>query len=57
MKKERAFTGEPFRKPERTLGGIFRLQGSSQILCQKDIKDIEGIPKLLLRLEGNEFAR
>jgi 5S rRNA maturation endonuclease (ribonuclease M5) len=23
-----------------------------KILCQKDIKDIEGIPKLLLRLEG-----
>jgi 5S rRNA maturation endonuclease (ribonuclease M5) len=25
-----------------------------KILCQKDIKDVEGIPKLLLRLEGNE---
>jgi 5S rRNA maturation endonuclease (ribonuclease M5) len=24
-----------------------------QILCQKDVKDIEGIPKLLDRLEGN----
>lgn len=24
-----------------------------RILCQKDIKDIEGIPKLLDRLEGN----
>jgi 5S rRNA maturation endonuclease (ribonuclease M5) len=23
-----------------------------KILCQKDIKDVEGIPKLLLRLEG-----
>ncbi len=23
-----------------------------KILCQKDIKDIEGIPKLILRLEG-----
>jgi 5S rRNA maturation endonuclease (ribonuclease M5) len=25
-----------------------------KILCQKEIKDIEGIPKLLMRLEGNE---
>ncbi|OGW39903.1 MAG: hypothetical protein A2Y97_07200 [Nitrospirae bacterium RBG_13_39_12] len=25
-----------------------------KILCQKDIRDIEGIPKLLRRLEGNE---
>jgi 5S rRNA maturation endonuclease (ribonuclease M5) len=25
-----------------------------RILCQKEIKDIEGIPKLLRRLEGNE---
>jgi hypothetical protein len=24
------------------------------MLCQKEIKDIEGIPKLLKRLEGNE---
>jgi len=23
-----------------------------KVLCQKDVKDIEGIPKLLLRLEG-----
>jgi 5S rRNA maturation endonuclease (ribonuclease M5) len=23
-----------------------------KILCQKDVKDIEGIPKLFLRLEG-----
>ena len=28
-----------------------------KILCQKDIKDVEGIPKLLLRLEGNEYPR
>lgn len=28
-----------------------------KILCQKDIKDIEGIPKLLSRLEGNEYTR
>ncbi|MEW6674937.1 MAG: toprim domain-containing protein [Nitrospirota bacterium] len=27
-----------------------------KILCQKDIKDIEGIPKLLNRLEGNEIS-
>ena len=25
-----------------------------RLLCQKEIKDIEGIPKLLRRLEGNE---
>ncbi|MCX5718937.1 MAG: hypothetical protein NT055_03050 [Nitrospirae bacterium] len=28
-----------------------------KILCQKEIKDIEGIPKLLRRLEGNEGSR
>jgi 5S rRNA maturation endonuclease (ribonuclease M5) len=28
-----------------------------KILCQKDIKDVEGIPKLLLRLEGHEYPR
>jgi len=27
-----------------------------RILCQKEIKDIEGIPKLLRRLEGNEHS-
>ena len=27
-----------------------------KILCQKDIKDIEGIPKLLRRLEANETS-
>lgn len=27
-----------------------------QILCQKDIKDIEGIPKLLKKLKGDEAA-
>lgn len=31
---------------------VFR--GIIKILCQKDVKDIEGIPKLLLRLEGSE---
>ena len=29
-------------------------RGIIKILCQKDIKDIEGIPKLLGRLEGDE---
>lgn len=29
-----------------------------KILCQKDVKDVEGIPRLLMRLEGgNETAR
>jgi 5S rRNA maturation endonuclease (ribonuclease M5) len=28
-----------------------------KILCQKEIKDVEGIPKLLMRLEGNEYSR
>ena len=28
-----------------------------KILCQKDIKDIEGIPKLLKKLEGDETTR
>ena len=31
-------------------------RGILKILCQKDIKDIEGIPGLLLRLEGNEYS-
>lgn len=28
-----------------------------RLLCQKEIKDIEGIPKLLRRLEGDESPR
>jgi len=28
-----------------------------KVHCQKEIKDIEGIPKLLMRLEGNEAPR
>jgi hypothetical protein len=32
-------------------------RGIIKILCQKDIKDIEGIPKLLGRLEGDEYPR
>lgn len=27
-----------------------------KILCQKDIKDIEGIPKLIMRLEGHRHT-
>jgi 5S rRNA maturation endonuclease (ribonuclease M5) len=39
---------------------VFR--GIIKVLCQKDIKDIEGIPRLLERLEGlrshgNEYSR
>jgi 5S rRNA maturation endonuclease (ribonuclease M5) len=34
---------------------VFR--GIIKILCQKDIKDVEGIPKLLGRLEGCEYPR
>jgi 5S rRNA maturation endonuclease (ribonuclease M5) len=32
-------------------------RGILKVLCQKDIKDIEGIPKLLGRLEGDEYPR
>lgn len=32
-------------------------RGIIKILCQKDIKDVEGIPKLLGRLEGDEQTR
>ncbi|MDA8238946.1 MAG: hypothetical protein M0Z67_01105 [Nitrospiraceae bacterium] len=32
-------------------------RGIIKVLCQKDIKDIEGIPKLLGRLEGDEYPR
>ena len=32
-------------------------RGIIKILCQKDIKDVEGIPKLLGRLEGDEQPR
>lgn len=28
-----------------------------KILCQKEIKDVEGIPRLLARLEGSEYSR
>lgn len=33
---------------------FFSFRELLKILCQKEIKDIEGIPKLLRRLEGNE---
>lgn len=33
------------------------LRGMLKALCQKDIKDVEGIPKLLRRLEGCEHSR
>lgn len=43
------------------LGGIWEeysgFREMVKILCQKDIKDIEGIPKLLKKLEGDETAR
>lgn len=34
---------------------FFSLREILKILCQKDIKDIEGIPKLLNRLEGGQL--
>ncbi len=50
-----------FRQVSANLKGHWEefaaFRGILKILCQKDIKDIEGIPKLLLRLEGNEFTR
>ncbi len=32
-------------------------RGIIKILCQKDINDIESVPKLLGRLEGDEYPR
>jgi 5S rRNA maturation endonuclease (ribonuclease M5) len=50
-----------FRQVSANLKGHWEefaaFRGTLKILCQKDIKDIEGIPKLLVRLEGNEFTR
>jgi 5S rRNA maturation endonuclease (ribonuclease M5) len=50
-----------FRQVSANLKGHWEefaaFRGILKILCQKDIKDIEGIPKLLVRLEGNEFTR
>ncbi len=50
-----------YRTVSQLLGGHWEefspLRGLLKILCQKDIKDIEGIPKLLSRLEGNEHPR
>jgi 5S rRNA maturation endonuclease (ribonuclease M5) len=33
-----------------------RFRETLKVLCQKEVKDIEGIPGLLRRLEGNEEA-
>ena len=45
---------------QRHLKGMWEQYGAFReilkILCQKDIKDIEGIPKLLKNLEGDETA-
>ena len=45
-----------YRSVSRNLDGHWEefsaFRGIIKMLCQKDIKDIEGIPKLLLRLEG-----
>ncbi len=49
-----------FRRLGKNLSGrweefaVFR--EALKALCQKDIRDIEGIPKLLRRLEGHEAA-
>jgi 5S rRNA maturation endonuclease (ribonuclease M5) len=49
-----------FRRLGRNLSGhweefaVFR--DALKALCQKDIRDVEGIPKLLRRLEGDEGA-
>ncbi len=49
-----------YRKVSQHLNGHWEefspFRGILKVLCQKEIKDIEGIPKLLLRLEGNEYA-
>ncbi|MBI5641553.1 MAG: hypothetical protein HZA17_14125 [Nitrospirae bacterium] len=50
-----------FRSVSKNLSGhceefsVFR--GIIKVICQKDIKDVEGIPRLLMRLEGNEYPR
>lgn len=53
--------GEGLNKTLKTyLNGIYEeyagFRELLKILCQKDIKDIEGIPKLLKTLEGDEAA-
>jgi 5S rRNA maturation endonuclease (ribonuclease M5) len=49
-----------FRSVSRNLSGhgdeFLAFRGIIKMLCQKDIKDIEGIPRLLLRLEGMQFG-
>lgn len=54
-----------YRSVSKNLSGHYEefsaFRGIIKSLCQKDIKDIEGIPKLLLRLEGlrpaHEYTR
>jgi 5S rRNA maturation endonuclease (ribonuclease M5) len=49
------------RKVGRELAGHWEefapLRSVLKVLCQKDVKDIEGIPALLRRLEGVEASR
>jgi 5S rRNA maturation endonuclease (ribonuclease M5) len=49
-----------FRRLGRNLSGHWEefsnFREALKALCQKDIKDVEGIPKLLRRLEGGEGA-
>lgn len=50
-----------YKSISESLGGHWEefapLRETIKILCRKDINDIEGIPKLLSRLEGNEHTR
>lgn len=50
-----------FRRLGRNLSGHWEefsiIRESLKALCQKDIKDVEGIPSLLRRLEGEESPR
>jgi 5S rRNA maturation endonuclease (ribonuclease M5) len=49
-----------FRRLGRNLSGHWEefagIREALKALCQKDIKDVEGIPKLLRRLEGDEIS-
>jgi 5S rRNA maturation endonuclease (ribonuclease M5) len=54
--------GEALRKTvQKHLNGLWEeysaFREMLKILCQKDIKDIEGIPRLLWKLEGHEAIR
>jgi 5S rRNA maturation endonuclease (ribonuclease M5) len=50
-----------FRRLGRNLSGHWEefagFRDALKALCQKDIKDVEGIPKLLRRLEGDDGPR